>query len=98
VPGTAGEDFTKEAARQSAGARVAEMREKERAHRKPLERVAKWSKEDSFEPIVSSTDFVGNGDQGGSVGIGAREGVKQFASGAWFAVPVSEGRDTVRVC
>jgi hypothetical protein len=62
VPGTASEEFTKEAARHSAEARRRDA-EKERRYTKPLGRVAKWAVDDGFEPIFSSTDFVGNGEE-----------------------------------
>ena len=42
-----------EAARARAESIAEEMRQKERAYRKPLERVARWSKEDGWEPIFS---------------------------------------------
>jgi site-specific recombinase XerD len=40
------------------------MKTRERGYGKPLDRVAKWAKEDGYEPIFSGSDFVGNGEEG----------------------------------
>lgn len=58
------ETLSKEDARRGAESLAGEMRKKERQYRKPQERVAKWSKEDGYEPIFGDSDFVGDGEEG----------------------------------
>jgi hypothetical protein len=58
------ETVTKEDTRRGAATLAAEMKTRERGYGKPRDRVAKWAKEDGYEPIFSDSDFVGNGEDG----------------------------------